>query len=213
VGAADERAAKERAEAEERERWRAFLPWWRPVEVGLYWIMMLCVVANMVSGARALLVGGGRMLQAHTEPVLLLLLFVPLVGLGAVRLVVRVMGRRAVAREARWLASLPFVVIGYLECLGSYARENERCIYLAFAFDGKPPKMLHDLLKADGGSWSVRKSLATREPGPTLVADENNNRRLVRWFHGLVRDQLISLHGNYPFRKIAVSNDTRGRPS
>jgi hypothetical protein len=197
--AADHRTAKEQAEAEEAERWQALARWWMTLLRALAptWLAC-CVVAWFLREY-------GWML-----PLLLMLI----VGLPLALILTPVIGRRAVAREARWMGSLPFAVTGYLECLGSDHRENERCIHLAFTFRTAPARgVLHDLLATDGGTWSARRSWATREPGPRAAIKEKHNRKVVRWFHAFVRDQLLPLHAKYPFQAVAVGNDGRGKPT
>jgi hypothetical protein len=205
---AQERKTKEQREDEEVERWRA-LTWWAMFTSATKWIAALfLVVAPLLVGSVFV------MLHFHLPDATakVFLPIPPVVGTALVLLLAPVMCRRAVAREARWAASLPFAVTGYLDCLGSYYGENERCMYLAFAFAGEPPAALRDILAADGGEWTVAGTLATRDRGPKTTFREDHNRKVVRWFHALVRHQLMPLHAKHPFQVLTVSNYERGKP-
>jgi hypothetical protein len=199
--------AHERADKEEIERWRA-VTWWAMLTSATKWTAALFLVFGPMFLATILV-------MSHFETPATVAFFVlpvaPVVGTALVMLAAPAMCRRAVAREARWAASLPFAVTGYLDCLGSYYDHNERCMYLAFAFEGEPPAALRDILAADGGTWTVEAALATRDPGLTTRFKEDHNRKVVRWFRTLVRQQLLPLHAKYPFREVEVSNYDRGR--
>jgi hypothetical protein len=119
--------------------------------------------------------------------------------------------RRAVERERAFIASLPFAVKQYEDCLGDYHRRNESEVTLILEFAGDRPEhaLLVDVLKADGGEWKSRGDKLVRQNGPQSFFREDDNRKVVRWFHKLVREQLLPLHAKYPLRSVTLGNNER----
>jgi hypothetical protein len=203
-----ERKDKERAEDADLQRFRA-LSWWAMFVSYTKWIAALFLVIAPLLVASVLTMIHFNMPDTTAK------IFLPIpvvVGTLLVMLYARFAVRRAVRREGRWAASLPFAVTGYLECLGSDYGDNERAMYLTFQFDGELPAALRDILASDGGDWKVSGGVAARDPGPRTAFREDHNRKVVRWFHKFVAHQLLPLHGKYPFRAVRVDNYRTRQP-
>ena len=205
-----EKVAKDVLERD-RNRWRALSRWglltgelwwlnafWLlfcPLTVACILIMVKLDVSDTV--AHIIMPGSGR-------------LYLPLPVIVVMFIAIKyakVAVRRAVERERRWLDSLPFKVTGYLECLGSYYRDNESEITLKFEFaSGHGPRELRAILASDGGTWEVRDGRAKRDPGPSTSFKEDHNVKVVRWFHKLVAKQLMPLHAECPILAIDMTN-------
>lgn len=209
---AEARRAKEQQLERHRQRWRALSAWglftggyessFAPVFFLLFAPLtvanILILVKLRVSDTVAMIVMPGHGRLYLPIPAVLLMIGTIVYARRAVR--------RAVVREAAMLASLPFEVTGFLECLGSYYRDNQSNIDLDFDFEGEPPRQLREILASDGGTWTVNGSHARRDPGPSTGWKTDNNTYVVRWFHHLIQKQLLPLHATYRFRSIRVTN-------
>ena len=116
------------------------------------------------------------------------------------------MCRRALERERAWIASLPFVVTGYEKCLGDSYSDNQSLVSLHCVFVDRVAPGLAEILAADGGTWTVNHGKATRKDGIRSEWREDNNRKVVRWFHKLVQEQLLPVHARFPIKSVRLAN-------
>ncbi len=97
---------------------------------------------------------------------------------------------------------------GYIECLScSHGDNEEPDAPLTFDFGPAPaPAGLSDVLASDGGTWKAHATTFTCDPGPRTSFKEVHNRKVVRWFHALVKQQLMPIHAKHPFLALRVGN-------
>lgn len=133
-----------------------------------------------------------------------LTMFVFFLAFAITRPLRRVFGRRAVAREQAWLASLPFKLDNYLQTLEGRASDGE--LTLTLNYEDSTPKDLEfvsDVFRASGAKVAQNDREHRVSTRWDWESSASTNHHVVEWIHQ-VMPTVIALHAKWRLKRVDV---------